>query len=72
MSEDIKTAAGGSVPGRLIITLAPKGMEAARERIAPTRTARLPAVMKETGVETLDAARGAGVRHGKLDGGHGQ
>jgi hypothetical protein len=56
MSEDIKTAAGDSVPGRLVITLAPKGMEVARERIAPTRAARLPAMMKETGVETLDAA----------------
>jgi hypothetical protein len=55
MSEDITTPARGSVPGRLIITLAPKAVEATQERIAATRAQRVPAVMRGTGIDTLDA-----------------
>lgn len=55
MSEDITTPTRGSVPGRLIITLAPKAVEATQERIAATRAQRVPAVLRGTGIDTLDA-----------------
>ena len=63
MSEDITTPTRGSVPGRLIITLAPKAAEATRERIAATRVQRVPAVLRGTGIDTLDAVL---KKHGAL------
>jgi hypothetical protein len=54
MSEDIKTARGGSIPGRLVVTLAPNAVETARQRVAASRQKRVPSALRVTGVEALD------------------